>query len=134
MFWGSLFLKNHIIFGIVFRRRGGNISINLSLFVLLYNTNVMNKLKFNDLKINSLTGPIFFNLQNYFPLRGKVGQHKKKKRVFCLSILFVYDCHCLVPATNVTLFLLPGNYWFFLAHGWFWKESNTSLCTVTASH
>ena len=31
-----------------FRRRGGNISVDLSLFVSLYNTNFMNKLKFND--------------------------------------------------------------------------------------
>ena len=30
------------------RRRGGNIYVDLSLFVLLYNTNFMNKLKFND--------------------------------------------------------------------------------------
>ena len=32
------------------RRKSGNIYVDLSLFVLLYNTNFMNKLKFNDLK------------------------------------------------------------------------------------
>ena len=31
-----------------FRRRGGNISADLSLFALLYYTNFMNKLKCND--------------------------------------------------------------------------------------
>ena len=35
------------------RRRGENISVDLSLFVLLYNANFMNKLKFYDLKKNS---------------------------------------------------------------------------------
>ena len=29
-------------------RRGGTISVDLSLFALLYNTNVMNKIEFND--------------------------------------------------------------------------------------
>ena len=29
-------------------RRGGNISVDLSLFVLLYNANAMSKLKFKD--------------------------------------------------------------------------------------
>ena len=32
------------------RRRGGTISVDLSLIVLVYNINFMNKLKFNDLK------------------------------------------------------------------------------------
>ena len=32
------------------KRRGGNISVDLSLFVLLYFTNLMKILKFNDLK------------------------------------------------------------------------------------
>ena len=30
------------------RRRSGNISLDLSLFVLFYKTNLMNKIKFND--------------------------------------------------------------------------------------
>ena len=32
------------------RRRGETISVDLGLFVLLYNTNLMNELKFNDKK------------------------------------------------------------------------------------
>ena len=32
------------------RRRGGTISVDLSLIVLVYYINFMNKLKFNDLK------------------------------------------------------------------------------------
>ena len=39
--------RSHVSVGL--RRRGGNISVDLSLFVLLYNTNFMNKLKFNNL-------------------------------------------------------------------------------------
>ena len=50
------------------RRRGEIISVDLSLFALLYNTNVMNKLKFNDLfKTKTkffLTAHIFYNIQN----------------------------------------------------------------------
>ena len=38
----------HISVGL--RRREGNISVDLSLSVSLYNTKIMNKLKFNDLK------------------------------------------------------------------------------------
>ena len=34
------------------RRKGGTISVDLSVFVLLKNTNFVNKLKFNDLKKN----------------------------------------------------------------------------------
>ena len=75
-------------------RRGGNISVDVSLFVftLLYNTNFRNKNKFNDKKSikktkNALTIQMLFNL-----LRGKVGQLCKKKRVLSLSIyiLLVY--------------------------------------------
>ena len=49
-----------------FNEMGWNyISVDLSLFVLLYNTNFIHKLKFNDLKIiNYLTLQIFENLQN----------------------------------------------------------------------
>ena len=48
------------------RRRGETISVDLGLFVLLYNTNLMNELKFNDKKNlnpkNTLTVQIFYNL------------------------------------------------------------------------
>ena len=49
------------------RRRGGNISVELSSFVLISNTNFMKKLKFNDnkLKMFSPTVKISFNLQNH---------------------------------------------------------------------
>ena len=40
----------------VFWKRGRTISVDLSLFVLFYNTNFMNKLKFND----------FFKLKIFF--------------------------------------------------------------------
>ena len=58
----------------------------------------MNKLKFNDFlkrktKTNLLTVQIFFNLQNppppHFPLRGKVDQLCKKRRVLCWSISII---------------------------------------------
>ena len=42
-FWLSAL---HVQVGL--RKRGGNISVDLSLFGLLYNTNFTNKLKFND--------------------------------------------------------------------------------------
>ena len=35
-------------FSVGIERRGGNISVDLPLFVLLYKTNFINKLKFND--------------------------------------------------------------------------------------
>ena len=72
---------------------GGNISVNLSLFALLYYTNFTYKLKFNDFKKiktnnNLLTLQMFFNLQKspHFPFKGKVGQLSKRKRVLCGSI------------------------------------------------
>ena len=51
------------------RRRGGNISVDFSLFVLLYETNFKNKHKLKDfINIkntgNSLNVHMFFNLQN----------------------------------------------------------------------
>ena len=38
----------HAHISVCLEKRGGNISVDLSLFVLLSNTNCMNKLKFND--------------------------------------------------------------------------------------
>ena len=55
--------RSHVSVGL--RRRGGNISVDLSLFVLLYNSNFTKKLKCNDFlktKKDSLTVYIFFNL------------------------------------------------------------------------
>ena len=40
--------RSHVSVGL--RRRGGNISVDLSLFVLLYNTTLMNTLKLTYLK------------------------------------------------------------------------------------
>ena len=80
------------------RGRGGHIFVDLSLYVLLYNTNFKNKLKFYDNK-NSLTVHIFFNLQNqpHFPPQGKVSQLRKRKSVLCWSIyillVYVYRGH-----------------------------------------
>ena len=54
----TLFGSRHCTYAyipvVVLRRRGGNISVDMSV-VLLYNTNFMNKLKFNDLKIFKIT-------------------------------------------------------------------------------
>ena len=47
-FWLSA--RAHISVGL--GRRGGNISVDLSLFVLLYNTNFMTNLKFNNIFFN----------------------------------------------------------------------------------
>ena len=68
-------------------RRGGNISVDLSLVVLLYNTNFLNKLKFNDfLKLktenNSLIVQIFFNIHSPPTFRSL----SKRKRGLCWSI------------------------------------------------
>ena len=60
-----------LIHKLVLRRRGGNNSVELSLLVLLYNTKLINKLKFNiykkpKLKIrNSMIIQIFMNLENH---------------------------------------------------------------------
>ena len=40
--------RAHIYYISWFKEEGGNISADLSLFVLLYNTNLMSKIKFND--------------------------------------------------------------------------------------
>ena len=81
--------------------------IDLSLFVLLFYTNFLNKLKFNDLKktIFLLTWTYFFQSTKspHFPLRGKVGQLSKMKREICwstVSMVLVYGgaarrCRCL---------------------------------------
>ena len=62
-------VRIYIIIQVSLRSRGGNISEDLSLFYFAYNTNFINKLKFNDLKTikntNSMTVQVFFNLQNH---------------------------------------------------------------------
>ena len=75
---------------------GENNSVDLSLFVLIYITNFINQLKFNDfLKTKS---DIFFigcthfvqSIKSpHFPLRGKFGQPSKRKRVLCWSIYII---------------------------------------------
>ena len=80
------------------RRRSRNISVDLSLFVLLYNTDFMNKLKFNDfLKLkkllNSLTVQIFFNLRNHPTFNSEKRLVNLKRGRECsvgLSMLLVY--------------------------------------------
>ena len=66
-------------------RRGGNISVDLPLFV-------HEQLKFNDIlkiiihTVNSLTEQIF----SVYNTTQKVGHFRKRKRAFCWSILLVY--------------------------------------------
>ena len=75
------------------RKRSGNISVDLSLFVLLYNTNFMNKLKFNDnkelkAKKNLLTVHFFQSTKStHFPFRGQVGQLSKEEDIVFLVYL-----------------------------------------------
>ena len=75
--------------------------VDLASFVLLYNTNFMNKLKLNDFIKNWKQRKIFLDCTNFIqstksphcPLR-KVGQftvHSKRKRSLCLSIYII--CH-----------------------------------------
>ena len=60
-----------ILVSVGVRRRNGKMSVNLSLFVLLYNTNFMNKLTvysiicYNLKKFIDLPVQFFFNLQNH---------------------------------------------------------------------
>ena len=72
------------------RRRSRNISVDLSLFVLLYNTDFMNKLKFNDfLKLKK----IFFNLRNHPTFNSEKRLVNLKRGRECsvgLSMLLVY--------------------------------------------
>ena len=65
------------------QRRGGKISVGFPFYVLLYNTNLMNKLKFNDFlqiktKKKVLTNVLYSTKSSHCPLRGKVGQLKKR--------------------------------------------------------
>ena len=85
------------------RRRGGNISVDFALIVLLYNTNFMNKLKFNDLfKIKNLKLLIYCKKNiistksPYFPLRGKVGQLRKEEESALLVYLQYYCIVCVI--------------------------------------
>ena len=98
----------HITVGL--RRRGGNISEDLSLFVLLYNTNFMNKLKYIFLikqnKIHWVYTFFIYCRVTHFPLRRKVGQISKRKRVIYWSsycILLVYD---LKQISQVYIYIL----------------------------
>ena len=68
-------------------------SVDLSLFVLLYITNFMNKLEFNDFfktenLSNSLTVTNFLQSTKlpHYSLRGNIGQLSERKRVLCWSI------------------------------------------------
>ena len=73
---------------------GGHISVDLSVFVLLYYTNCINKLKFHDflktknktISLTVCTNFLHSTKSSHFPLTGKVGQLSKQKRVLCWSI------------------------------------------------
>ena len=82
------------------RMRGGYISVDWPVFVLLYNTNFKNKLKFNyfcinlKTKNNSLTAQFVFNLQNHptFKTEERLVNLVGGRECFvCLSILLVYS-------------------------------------------
>ena len=84
-----------ILVSVGVRRRNGKMSVNLSLFVLLYNTNFMNKLTVYSIICYNLKKfidlPIFFQSTKspHLPLRGKVGQLRRRKRVLCWSIYII---------------------------------------------
>ena len=80
-----------------FKEEGRHISMELSLFVLVHNTNFMNKLKFNEYKklkqINSLIEQIFLNLLNHPTFQSVerlVNLGRGREYFVGLSILFVY--------------------------------------------
>ena len=74
------------------------ISVDLFLFVLVYNTNFMNKHKFNDfdkkLKRKLFNDCSFFisTKSPHFQLRGTVDQLRKRKRVICWSTYIIRLC------------------------------------------
>ena len=72
------------------RKRGGNISADFSLFVLLYNTKFVSHFKFDNLKNSSVDCTIHCNLSNHprFPLRGEICHLRKKKRALCWSVSY----------------------------------------------
>ena len=75
---------------VALRRRGGNISVDLSLFVLLYNSNFMNKPKFKD---SLQTVKFFYNLQNRHTFHSEdrlVNLERGRECFVCLSMLLVY--------------------------------------------
>ena len=85
-------------------RRSGIISVDLSLFVLLYNSNFMNSLKFNDINKkfkttnNTLTVQIFYYQQNHptFHLEERLVNSARGRECFVgLSKLLVYDVYCV---------------------------------------
>ena len=65
------------------RRRGGTISVDLSLFVLLYNANFINKLKFNDFfwKLKQ-----FIDCKKMFSLQNQPTFHSEERLVnLCIN-------------------------------------------------
>ena len=67
--------------------------MDLFLLVLLYNTNFLNKLKFNDLKKNCLYK--FSIIYKINPLSAQseerlvIGELSKRKRVLCISVYII---------------------------------------------
>ena len=75
------------------RRKDGNISVDFTFFVLLYNSNFMNKIKFNVIfknwkqkKVIDCANILQSPKSPHFSLGGKVGQHSERKRVPCWSV------------------------------------------------
>ena len=76
-------------------------SVDLASFVLLYNTNFMNKLKLNDFIKNKKLRKIFLDCTNFFNLQNHPTVHSERlvnllyivrgKRSLCLSIYII--CH-----------------------------------------
>ena len=82
-----------------------NIFVDLSLFVSLYNTNFMTKLKFYDFfknwkrKIICWQYKFFFNLQNHPTFHGEerlVNLERRRECLVGLSILIFYACNHLL--------------------------------------
>ena len=102
-------------------RRGGNISVDLPLFV-------HEQLKFNDIlkiiihTLNSLTEQIF----SVYNTTQKVGHFRKRKRAFCWTIYII--SLCLQYTHFVLLFILgrgsrgrgSSTYWRASSRSWPW--------------
>ena len=81
-----------------FKGKGWKYFCRFFFVVLLYNTNLMNKLKFKDFKkIINCTKYFQSTKSPHILLRGKVGQLIKRKRVLCWSIYFISLCWKVSP-------------------------------------
>ena len=108
------------------RRRGENISVDLSLFVLLYtvirtsctNLNLMIFFKTENKNILLTVQKFLSSTKSpHFPFRGKIGQLSKRKRELCWSFYVTSICfvhvycvgatHCVTLAGRCTTLTNP---------------------------